>query len=36
MYDSDPHSLYSYLLTELDKRKIGFVEIREASDADDI
>jgi len=36
MYDSDPCALYSYFLTELDQRKLSFVEIREASDADDV
>lgn len=31
MYDSNPLATYSYLLKELDKRQIGFVEIKEAA-----
>jgi len=32
MYDSDPLALYSYLLQELDKRGIAYVQIREPED----
>lgn len=34
MYDSNPVETYSYLLTELDKKGIAFVEIKEASNDD--
>jgi len=33
MYDSDPIATYSYLLKELDKKKIAFVEVKESADA---
>jgi hypothetical protein len=31
MYDKDPVPTYSHLLKELDKKGVGFVEIRESS-----
>jgi hypothetical protein len=34
MYDSDPLATFSYLLKELDKRKVAFVEIRRAPKED--
>jgi len=33
MSDSDPISLYSYLIPELDKRGIAYIQIREIEDA---
>jgi 2,4-dienoyl-CoA reductase-like NADH-dependent reductase (Old Yellow Enzyme family) len=36
MYDSDPIPLYTYLLQELQKKKIAFVEIVEASDEESL
>jgi hypothetical protein len=32
MLDSDPLKLYTYLLTELQKRKISFVELKDDRD----
>lgn len=32
MFDENPLETYSYFLKELDKRKIGFVEIRESTE----
>lgn len=34
MFDSNPLDTYSYLLKELDKKNIAFVEIKEAGDLD--
>lgn len=31
MYDENPIETYSYLMQELDKRNVGFVELREPS-----
>jgi len=32
MYDENPIETYSLLLKELDKRKVGFVEVRESTE----
>jgi hypothetical protein len=32
MYDEKPIETYSLLLKELDKRKVGFVEVRESTE----
>lgn len=32
MCDTEPISLFTYLLKELDKRKVGFVELKDDDD----
>ncbi len=34
MFDSQPKSLYSHLVKELNNRKIGFIEVKEPGDDD--
>lgn len=34
MYDSDPIKTYTYLINELNKKKLGFLEIKEAAETD--
>lgn len=32
MYDAEPLALYSYLFTELDKRGVSFIELKDDDD----
>jgi len=36
MYDTDPVKLYTYLITELDKRNIAFIELKHDADPENV